>query len=378
MATQILYIVSTLRDSGPTNQLYYLIDNLDDEFDATILTLSPEPEDSELPRFQELDVEYTTLGLSRLKGTIHGPSKLRSAVNQHDPDVIHTQGIRADTLSALFLSNYSRVTTIRNYAYDDYPAKYGRIQGKAMGWTHLRALQRLDYPVACSETISGLVADHGINAKPIQNGVDTKTFTPADEETQRQKRDELGLPQSKQIIVSVGSLIPRKEPETAIRGFLSSEIVNESLLVFLGDGFRREACETLVSGSDPIQFEGWVDNVVDYLHAADYFVSASNSEGLPNSVMEALAVGLPVCLSDIEPHQEILRLNEQIGTQFTCGSSNDLASSLEELVSKGYRFQSEQAVSTANKKLSATRMAADYQQFYTGILSGDLRNELSW
>ena len=369
MATKILYIVSTLRDSGPTNQLYYLIDNLDDEFDATILTLSPEPEDSELTRFQELDVEYTTLGLSRLKGVILGPSKLRSAVNQHDPDVIHTQGIRADTLSALFLSNYPRVTTIRNYSHDDYPAKYGRVKGGIMALTHLHAIQRLDHPVACSETIAELVADHDINAKPIQNGVDTTTFLPADKRVQQQKRNKLGLPQSKQIIVSVGSLIPRKEPETVIRGFLSSDILDESQLVFLGDGFRREACETIVSESDQIRFEGWVDNVVDYLHAADYFVSASNSEGLPNSVMEALAVGLPVCLSDIEPHQEILRLNEQIGTDFTCGSADDLANSLEELVSKKYQSQAEQAVSTANEKLSATRMAADYQQLYTSISS---------
>jgi len=367
MATKVLYIVSTLRDSGPTNQLYYLIDNLDEEFDATILTLSPEPEDSELPRFQGLDVEYTTLGLSRLKGAIFGPSKLRSIVNQIDPDVIHTQGIRADTLSTMFLSKYPRVTTIRNYAYDDYPAKYGRMQGEVMARVHLHMLRHIDCPVACSETIVDRVAEHGVKAIPIQNGVDTTAFVPADDETKSKLRQELDLPQSKKVIVSVGSLIPRKDPKTIIDAFLSAGITEESELVFLGDGFLREECEAMVDEEDPVRFEGWVNNVSEYLKASDYFVSASKSEGLPNSVMEAMAVGLPVCLSDIEPHKEILQYGERSGIQFKCGSSTSLKSSFYELTELRYGVSSKEARQISREELSAKQMAKKYQNKYTEI-----------
>lgn len=367
MATKILYIVSTLRDSGPTNQLFYLIDNLRDKFSATIITLSPEPEDSELSRFNELDIEYRTLGLSRLKGALLGPSKLRSVISRHEPDIIHSQGFRADTLSALFLSKYPRVTTIRNYAYDDYPAKFGPIQGETMARIHLYLLKRIDYPVACSETIADKIASHGIDTTPIQNGVDTTAFVPADDTMKSELRENLKLPQSKKIFISVGSLIPRKNPKRLINGFLSTDMADESELVFLGDGFLRDECEAMVGEEDPVRFEGWVNNVSEYLQASDYFVSASKSEGLPNSVMEAMAVGLPVCLSNIEQHDEILQYGECSGVQFDCCSSTSLASSIEKLTSLNYDLSSETARQISREKLSAKQMAQKYQREYNKL-----------
>ncbi|NGM69087.1 glycosyltransferase [Natronolimnobius sp. AArcel1] len=359
MAIDLLYIVSTLRQSGPTNQLYYLLDNLDDEFNAKILTLSPEPADSELNRFLELGVEYETLGLSRVKGGIVGPYQLRKAVRAYEPDVIHTQGIRADTLAAVFLSGYPHVTTIRNYAYDDYPAKYGGKKGTVMAFVHLNALKRIPYPVACSETIAKKVAPHGIDAVPIQNGVDTTAYTPASDSEQQARREELGLPESGPIVISVGSLIERKDPQTVIRGFFESELSDDGYLVMLGDGPLRDECERLVQDDSRVFFEGWVDDVDDYLQASDYFVSASKSEGLPNSVMEALASGLLVTLSDIQPHNEIMQYGN-VGAEFELGSVSGLASALKSIKT----IDSEEPRAVATNFLSATHMSREYQSKY--------------
>lgn len=54
---------------------------------------------------------------------------------------------------------------------------------------------------------------------------------------------------------------------------------------------------------------GVVSDSVAFLSNLDVYISASNYEGLPNSVLEALAVGLPCILSNIEAHREIFRLN---------------------------------------------------------------------
>ncbi len=367
MTTDILYIVSRLRPSGPTNQLYYILKHLDDEFNATVLTLSPEPEDTELPRFRELGVDFETLGLSRWEGLLYGPWRLRRVVDEHDPDIVQTQGIRADTLSALFLSDYPRVTTVRNYPYDDYPAKFGAIQGKAMAAEHVRMYRRIDHPVACSETIADKVRPHGVNATPIQNGVDTEAYRPVDKSEKARLRGELGIPESATVFVSVGTLIPRKNPTDVIQGFQKAEL-EDCVLLMLGDGPLQEKCETLAAGDNRVRVEGWVDNVSEYLSASDYFVSASSSEGLPNTVMEALAVGLPVCLSDISAHEEILNQERKAGRLFNVDSPQELGSCLSNITKEDYELISERARSIIENELSSEDMVYEYEKHYRNVV----------
>ena len=370
MTTDILYLVSRLRSSGPTNQLYYILKHLDDEFNATVLTLSPEPEDTELPRFRELGVDYETLGLSRWEGLLYGPRRLRRFVNEYDPAIVQTQGIRADTLSALFLSEYPRITTVRNYPYDDYPAKFGTIQGKAMAAEHIRMYRRIDYPVACSETIADRMRPHGIDAIPIQNGVDTEQFSPVDKTEKARLRKEFDIPGAATVFISVGALIPRKNPLDVIKEFQAAD-VEDSMLLILGDGPLREECEILAANDDRITIEGWVNNVRDYLGASDYFVSASSSEGLPNTVMEALAAGLPVLLSDIQPHQEILQYNSDVGILFDIEEANTLQNKIENLWDKEYDSPSSKARQMITQELAAETMSTKYQSLYTNVRSNE-------
>lgn len=75
-------------------------------------------------------------------------------------------------------------------------------------------------------------------------------------------------------------------------------------MVVLGD--RPLKSELTEQGCAHVNFLGDVNNVSDYLAASDYFISASLSESLPNTVLEVLAVGLPVILSDIDFYKEIV------------------------------------------------------------------------
>ncbi|AEH36947.1 glycosyltransferase family 4 protein [Halopiger xanaduensis] len=366
MTTDILYIVSRLRPSGPISQLYYTLQHLDDDFNANILTLSPEPEDTELPRFQKLGIDYETLGLSRWKGLLYGPKQLREIIAKHDPDIVHTHGIRADTLSALFISEYPRITTIHNYPYDDYPAKFGTIQGNVMAVEHTQMIQRIDHPIACSETIADMMQSHGIDATPIQNGVDTETYSPVSDAQKSQLRRNLNISESATIFVSIGSLISRKNPTDVIKGFQRADL-EDSTLLMLSDGPLKEKCERLAAGDDRIRIEGWVDNVLEYLGASDYFVSASSSEGLPNTVMEALAVGLPVVLSDIQPHREILQYNSNVGMTFDLGDVVSLSESINAVCDGSYSARSDSARSLITENLSSNEMSNQYMEMYENI-----------
>jgi glycosyltransferase involved in cell wall biosynthesis len=79
--------------------------------------------------------------------------------------------------------------------------------------------------------------------------------------------------------------------------------------VICGDGPRRPrlermACEMGIAHRTV--FKGYVDNLWELLRRADAFVSLSRFEGCPNVVLEAMACGCPLIVSDIPAHREML------------------------------------------------------------------------
>jgi glycosyltransferase involved in cell wall biosynthesis len=350
--------------------LRYIISNLDAAWNAHVLTLSPEPEDSALAEFREAGISVTSLSMGRYKALIQGASALREVVSKFEPDVIHTQGIRADLLVAFALPNVSRVATLRNYPYHDYVMKFGAAKGRVMAWLHLAALRRIDVPVACSNAVQHAVAQHGIKARVVQNGVDCTHYHPLKTEHDKSRlRRSLGLPVGQPIIVSVGWLIPRKDPQTVIRGFQQSRAAGKGLLLLLGDGPLTERCRHAANHSNAdIRLAGRVDNVAEYLKASDVFISGSHSEGLPNTVLEALASGLPVCLSDIPSHREIFKEAPPAGVFFQKGKERELAEALDTLFDKDLDTLKETAVTLIKNRFSAERTSAEYQSLYESEL----------
>lgn len=110
-------------------------------------------------------------------------------------------------------------------------------------------------------------------------------------------------------VVCVGRLIPRKDPRTVLRAF-ALVAGGSDRLTFVGDGRlqgelfdegRRAGLGSQVAVTGSVARE----DVYRILSRADLFVSASHQEGLPVAVLEAMACGLPIVISDIDPHREI-------------------------------------------------------------------------
>lgn len=139
----------------------------------------------------------------------------------------------------------------------------------------------------------------------VQNGVDIERIDQALERSRQSPKDG-GFK-----VVTVGRLIELKDPMSILRAFQLSDD-GSGKLVFIGEGALRPQ---LISASKELGLANRVevmglisrDRVYEYLAGADLFVSASVVEGLPVSVLEAMACRCPVVLSDILPHQEIVR-----------------------------------------------------------------------
>jgi glycosyltransferase involved in cell wall biosynthesis len=135
----------------------------------------------------------------------------------------------------------------------------------------------------------------------IPTGVDTDRFFPGAADPNVRQR--LGASPHDTMLISVGRLDKLKGHSTLIEAFtlLATRRANIRL-VLIGDGAEHAALAAQVAASrlaDRIRFVGGVADVVPYLRAADLFVLASNTEGTPGAVLEAMAVALPVVATSV-------------------------------------------------------------------------------
>ncbi|HRY99624.1 MAG TPA: glycosyltransferase, partial [Bacteroidales bacterium] len=306
MSHRIAYLVSTLRRTGPTHQLLYLIRHLDPmAFEPMVITLSPEPDDSMMELFLDEGIPVYSLRLGRLKGMLLAGTRLRSMLKDLSPAVMHTQGLRPDLLGAA-LQGMPVVSTQRNDPFVDYPAKYGPWKGGLMAWQQMRAVHQSRHAYACASSLAEAFArKYKIDMPFVRNGVDTDHWAPADALARARARELLGLPADAFVVLAVGSLIPRKDPISLLAALQAGD--NSRILVLAGKGPEAERLRRMEPDTSRLLMPGQVDHVIDYLHAADVFISASLGEGLPNTVLEAMAAGLPVVLSDIPSHREVMQ-----------------------------------------------------------------------
>ena len=113
------------------------------------------------------------------------------------------------------------------------------------------------------------------------------------------------------VCTFIGELSARKNQLFLIRA--AKRLYEQGVpirLLLIGDGAGREMLEAEIEKlcmQDRIYLPGARDNVYDYLSVTDLYVSASLSEGLPFNVMEAMACGLPILISDTKGQRDLMR-----------------------------------------------------------------------
>ncbi len=144
----------------------------------------------------------------------------------------------------------------------------------------------------------------------IPNGVNIRQFCPLKDHEQIRKK--FGIPEDDIVLLSVGRLTPAKQPHTMIEVFthLEKKLDNVTLCI-AGSGELLGETKDLVEklGLRKVLFLGHIDHdqdLPDLYACADYYIMTSKYEGLPLTLLEAMASGLPCIVSDI-PNLGIVR-----------------------------------------------------------------------
>jgi glycosyltransferase involved in cell wall biosynthesis len=142
----------------------------------------------------------------------------------------------------------------------------------------------------------------------IQNGVESPS--PISLMQKVVLRKEMTKDQTRKIIITVGRLVEEKGYPYLIQAFsLLQKIHPETALVFVGSGvLEKKLQDQVISAglSDVVTFLGTRRDVPDLLASSDIYVNSSIWEGLPFTILEGMAAGLPVVATDVGDNAKVI------------------------------------------------------------------------
>jgi len=219
-------------------------------------------------------------------------------------DVLHAHHLYFDAVAARIAGRLRGRPVVAKMVGAGPGGDLDRVRGTAGGWLFLRLLRTLDAVIAPSQSCRAELLAAGFPPERIHviaNGVDIALFRPDPASESASPLKDLAGP----IVLYIGRLIEAKGLLDLLEAWpLLLREFPHAHLVLVGSGpiegeVRRRAGSPPLAGT--AHLTGEVADVRPYLRAAAAFAFPSWAEGLPNALLEAMAMGLPCVASDIGP-----------------------------------------------------------------------------
>jgi glycosyltransferase involved in cell wall biosynthesis len=254
----------------------------------------------------------------------------------HKPDVlfssIHFNNVTAAT--ALVLSGVKSKLVVRQANTLRYQLKsYPFPTGWALGFCTRLAYRKADLIVSQSKGMSrDITSFMKADPKKVQL-IYNPTVTPDIFEQAQQPTDHAWFDQGvAPVILAGGRLKPQKDFTTLIQAFAKvKQQILDARLVILGEGPQRQELEDLVvqlGVTDSVDLAGFQKNPYAFIAMTNVFVLSSQYEGLPNILIEALALGKKIVSTDCQSGPaEILKYGKY-GRLVPTGDPDQLADAI--------------------------------------------------
>jgi glycosyltransferase involved in cell wall biosynthesis len=237
---------------------------------------------------------------------------LRDIVLRHEINLIHSHDYKSDLFAylirrRLWRQQISLVSTAHAWVMLG-------LRGAIYRWLDLWLMRRFDHLIAVSQATKDEMTTarvSGARISVIHNAIDTNVWSPGP--SGNELLAEFGLKQSFPVVGYVGRIMPEKDLVTWLRAAaLVAEKYPNARFILVGDGRDGTTLDELknLAGSlgiaDKVIFPGYRLNLLPFYASFDIFVLTSLREGLPNCILEAMAMGIPVVTVDVAGVKELV------------------------------------------------------------------------
>jgi len=295
------------------------------------------------------------------------PFKVAGLIRNRKIDVLHAHNYTACFYGALaaFLARKPMIYTEHDHSYAS--SAYVSIVGKI--------LKKITSKRVCvSVEVKNALKKFGTidDIEVVYNGIDENIFKSIGSEEKANKRQDLGFKKEDTLLGVVGRLDEMKN-QTILLDMLAQlkQTAPNAKLIIVGRGktelFLKSKVEKMGLTKN-VSFMGEIRNVHNVLSMLDIFLLPSLSEGLPLSIIEAMASGLPVIASKVGGIPELIT-NDLNGYLVEAGNKNAFMEATEKLVknTNTQKTMGRENRSKFLKTFSLSKMAHRYVEIYKAL-----------
>lgn len=299
------------------------------------------------------------------------PSKLATLIRQKNIDIVHTHGqgpLMYSCLAKFFYRNFLLVHTEHiNFEIEDpnprkiylYNTIFFRMIDRFISISeHLTNYYQKRFPFL--KTITTIT--NGINVEQFSNMPDKTTII-----------EELNVSPESLIVGNIAVMREQKDQETLIRAMVPvTQKIPNAILIIAGTGPLEDYLKALVDNlglKKVVYFLGYRNDVLNLLASFDLFVLSSLFEGLPLSLLEAAAAGVPIITTDVVGNNELIH-HQVNGLLSRPKSVADLAEKIVELLldrEKAAKL-SKMGIQIIHDKYDEKMMVKKYKKAYRSLL----------
>lgn len=333
-----------------------------------IVTMEPGMQELEVVKhFRNLGGEVAEIP-TRGRFDIASVSALRDYVREHGIQILHTHGYKSDIIGLLA----ARMAGIKALSTPHGFENANDLKLRSYIWLGNQFLKRFDHVAPLSTQLLTDLDSIGVNRQKvtyIQNGVDLDEV----EEQFAIDDNPLVLEKKNKRVGFIGQLISRKNIPHLLDVFdLVTKRFPQAELVLIGDGEERDQLEQQARkqlADRNVSFLGFRDDRLAWLQSFDAFVMTSTLEGIPRCLMEAMAMGVPICAYEISGVDQLIEhgVNGQLAPY---GDKEQLANHLHQILSDDEFSSSlaQRARQYVYDRFSGQRMADEYIDLYKIML----------